>query len=91
MCSSDLLNITICSDSQYAIRCCTTYGQKCENINWKKKGGIPNLELVKKAYELFKNLNNVSFKHIKAHTGLDDIHSIGNENADKLAYKAAEK
>ena len=27
-------------------------------------------------------------KYIKAHTNLQDIHSIGNANADKLAYNA---
>ena len=30
----------------------------------------------------------VIFQHIEAHTGNQDIHSIGNEEADKLAVKA---
>ena len=82
-------NILILSDSIYAIRCCTTYGKKCELVNWKnKKGLIPNAELVKKAYSIFKHLNNVKLKYIKAHTGLQDIHSIGNDNADRLANES---
>ena len=32
--------------------------------------------------------NNVNIFHIKAHTGLPDELSIGNENADKLAKMA---
>ena len=79
-------NITIVSDSEYSIRCATTYGEKCAKDNWSKK--IPNFHLVKKVYELYKNVNNVKFKHIKAHTNKSDIHSIGNEHADRLANEA---
>lgn len=44
--------------------------------------------MVRKAYETYKNINNVIFVHIKAHTGKDDIHSMGNDNADRLANLA---
>jgi ribonuclease HI len=83
-----LLNkkIAIVSDSIYAIRCCTTYGEKC--INSIKE--IPNKELVKQAYKLYRNTN-VKFIHIMAHTNNNDIHSIGNKNADKLAVQAITK
>ena len=80
-------NILICSDSQYAIWCCTTYGEKCAATNWKKKKGkeIPNCELVKQAFGLFKDKKNIQFKKVLAHTKGDDKDSIGNEGADKLA------
>ena len=42
----------------------------------------PNLELVKKAYNIYRNKYNVTFKHIMAHTGKQDRHSIGNDGAD---------
>ena len=81
--------INVYSDSSYSIRCCTTYGKKCEKKNWQnpnnKNKPIPNLEIVKTAYLFCKNRKNIIFTHIKAHTGLNDIHSIGNENADRLA------
>ena len=80
--------ITIYSDSIYAIRCCTTYGEKCEKRCWIKKKPIPNVDLVKKVFYAFKNKKNVKFVHIKAHTGKQDIHSIGNDKADELANKA---
>ena len=83
---SDLDNnkkIAIVSDSQYAIRCLTSYGDKCYNKNWNTD--IPNKELVKQAFELYRNITNIKFIHIKAHTNNNDIHSIGNFNADKLA------
>lgn len=87
-------DVLICSDSTYAIRCCTTYGEKMEKKGWCKKRGpkkgqpIPNKELVQRAYELFKGKKNIQFKHVMAHTGLDDEFSIGNAGADRLANEA---
>jgi ribonuclease HI len=75
--------ITIFSDSEYAIRCCTTYGKKCVN-RWDTID-IPNKDLVHHAYELYCELPNVNFVHIDAHTGKQDAHSKGNAEADKLA------
>jgi ribonuclease HI len=83
---SDIRNgqkIAIVSDSEYAIKCVSSYGQKCENKDWNVD--IPNKEIVKQAYQLYKNTPNVQFIHIRAHTNQTDIHSIGNENADRLA------
>ena len=82
----DNKKITIVSDSEYAIKCVTTYGEKCFAKNWNVD--IPNKELVKYAFELYRAKPNVQFMHVMAHTGKSDIHSIGNENADKLANQA---
>ena len=76
--------ITIVSDSVYAIRCATSYGEKCEKQGWPE---IPNLELVKQVYELYKDTN-VQFMHVDAHTNRMDTHSIGNRHADALATMA---
>lgn len=78
--------VTIVSDSIYAIRCVSSYGEKCAQSFWKKD--IPNKELVKVAYEIYKDNKNVEFMHIKAHTDNQDVHSIGNDGADRLANKA---
>jgi len=86
---TDIVNdksIAIVSDSEYAIKCASSYGEKCYKKCWNVD--IPNKDLVKKAYEMFKNKPNVKFIHIKAHTNNTDIHSIGNDNADKLANHA---
>jgi ribonuclease HI len=86
--------IMIYTDSQYAMRCCTTYGKKMAKKGWCKKRGpkkgqpIPNKELVQRAYELFKGKTNIQFKHVRAHTGLNDKHSVGNAGADRLANEA---
>ena len=74
---------------RYSIKCATSYGEKYAKTNWTKD--IPNKELVRKLYNIYSNSNNLIIKHIKAHTNLKDIHSIGNAKADKLAYNAIEK
>ena len=83
--------VMVYSDSSYAIRCCTTYGEKCMKNNWvgAKNKPIPNVEIVKTAYNFCKKYPNIEFKHIEAHTGRQDVHSLGNENADMLANSAA--
>lgn len=76
-------NIIIFTDSEYALKCIGSYSKKQELNEW--KNDIPNKELVKKIYTLYKEINNIKFRHIRAHTGKNDVHSIGNDNADKLA------
>ena len=72
---------TIVSDSKYALLCVGSYGKKCEEKGW---SDIPNKELVKKLYYTYKNTS-IQFLHVYSHTNKKDIHSIGNQNADKLA------
>jgi ribonuclease HI len=76
-------NISIVTDSEYAIKCLSSYGEKCYKKDWNVE--IPNKELVKTAYDIYKDKRNIQFIHVKAHTNNTDIHSIGNDNADKLA------
>jgi len=78
--------ITIVSDSEYAIKCVTSYGKKCYDKKWNVD--IPNKELVKQCYELYKDKQNVNFIHCRAHTNKTDVHSIGNDYADKLANES---
>ena len=78
--------ITIVSDSEYAIKCVTSYGKKCYDKKWNLE--IPNKELVKQCYELYKDKQNVNFIHCRAHTNKTDVHSIGNDYADKLANES---
>lgn len=75
--------IEIHTDSLYSMRCCASYGEKQAKTGWSKS--IPNKALVKKAYNLYKGRDNVTFYYVKAHTKNNDIHSLGNREADKLA------
>jgi ribonuclease HI len=85
----DLLNgkkITIVTDSEYAIKCVTSYGESCEKKDWVLD--IPNQVLVKETYLLYKPFSNIQFLHVKAHTKKKDIHSVGNFYADHFATSA---
>ena len=53
-----------------------------------KKGAKANLELVTQGKQLLKEclaIVPVEFEHVYSHTGAQDLHSLGNEIADKLA------
>lgn len=82
-------NKIIVTDSEYGIKCATTYGTKLAEKDWKQKKDkpIPNLELVKELYDLTQEFG-IKYKHIMAHTENKDRHSIGNYYADLLANKA---
>jgi ribonuclease HI len=77
--------IAVVSDSEYAIRCATTYGAKQAKAGWP---AIPNRDLVKAIYEAYSDKPNVQFVHIMAHTEKTDVHSLGNDGADRLANQA---
>jgi ribonuclease HI len=80
----------IVTDSEYVIKCATTYGKKLESNNWltkQKNLPPPNVELVKKLYELT-NKYKITYKHVEAHTNKKDKHSIGNYYADLFANSA---
>jgi ribonuclease HI len=85
-----IFNVRVYSDSEYAIRCATTYGRRCEAQGWKKE--IPNQTLVQNLLSLIDELMGlgikVDFQHVMAHTGKQDEHSLGNEMADTLANLA---
>tara|TARA_Y100001970_G_C14088886_1_gene778880 strand:+ start:396 stop:1151 length:756 start_codon:yes stop_codon:yes gene_type:complete len=78
-------DIIIVSDSQYAIRCVTEYGEKCEQ---QQLMHVPNYTLIIKARQLYKQISNIQFMYCPAHTGRTDEHSIGNSYADTLATNA---
>lgn len=75
----------IMTDSEYAIKCMGSYGYKLALKHWKSEKPIPNFEKVKAGFILFQNYPNVRLEHVRAHTGKKDMHSLGNEWADKLA------
>ena len=73
----------IVSDSRYAIGYATTTGQRHHKQGWTT--AIPNKSLVRRLYQLYSVEPRVTFRHIMAHTGKSDVHSRGNEEADRLA------
>ena len=75
-------NIIIYTDSEYSINCVMRWFASwvSKNIVEKKK----NVDLIRPIH-LYYRSNNFEFRHINSHTGLQDEHSLGNEEADRLA------
>jgi len=76
----------IVTDSEYAIRCATTYGEKQAAAGWIAE--IPNKDLVKRLYQTITDEPRFVLQKVVAHTGRMDRHSVGNSCADQLAYDA---
>tara|TARA_B100000214_G_C23967030_1_gene628244 strand:- start:1716 stop:2396 length:681 start_codon:yes stop_codon:yes gene_type:complete len=84
--------IVIYTDSEYSIKSLTIWIKNWLKNNWKNTKGeiVKNKDLIEKCYELYIKMK-VNFVHVRSHTGKTDIHSIGNDNADKLAILGAKK
>jgi len=83
--------IAIYTDSEYVIKCLSSYGDKLKRNDWKTSTNKnpPNLELVKKAHELYNTYKKfIKLNHVDAHTNNTDEHSLGNKGADLLANLA---
>jgi len=78
--------VAIVTDSEYSIKCASSDGERCAKKGW--VDDIPNKELVRQIYTLYSREPNIRFIHVKAHTGLSDMHSVGNHHADRLATAA---
>lgn len=77
--------VYIYTDSDYSMKCITLWYSE-----WIKKGKYEdrkNIDILHKINDIYEKLD-VEFIHIRAHTGLNDIHSLGNERADRLAVSA---
>uniref|UniRef100_A0A6C0FER0 ribonuclease H n=1 Tax=viral metagenome TaxID=1070528 RepID=A0A6C0FER0_9ZZZZ len=77
--------ILIYTDSDYSMKCIEIWYPQ-----WKKEDKMKerkNIDILQKIDKLYEKLD-VEFKHIRSHTGLTDIHSKGNEMADKLAVQS---
>ena len=83
-------HVIIYTDSQYSINCITKWVNNWLKNNWKDKHNklVKNKDLIESIYNIYKENNNIEFKHILAHTNLQDCHSIGNNKADLLARQA---
>lgn len=74
--------IIIYTDSEYCIMSITEWYDK-----WIKAGTLDqrkHSDLIKDIHTLYQEYD-IEFKHIRAHTGIQDEHSKGNEQADYLA------
>lgn len=86
--------IEIYSDSEYSIKSLTEWIISWKKNNWKTSANkeVLNQDIIKKIDKILqKNKNKITFTHVRSHTGKQDKHSLGNEQADKLATDGAKK
>lgn len=86
------IEITIYTDSMYAINSITKWIYTWAINSWRTSTGKPvmNQDIIKPIYDiLLKFGGNVHFRHVASHTGASDFASIGNARADKLATDGA--
>ena len=75
--------VTVYSDSHLAVRTITEWAEGWKKRGWKRKSGpVENLDLVKKAYEGYRQRPELKLQWIKAHVGYR-----WNEYADELASR----
>lgn len=90
-CKEQYKRIELYTDSKYSIDCLTKYIVIWNKNNWKttKNEPVKNKEIIQAIEKLKIQFKNLSFIHINSHTGKQDQHSLGNEQADRLAFSAA--
>ena len=74
--------LIIYTDSEYCILCITEWYQKWVQAGTDKSR--KHIELIKTIYDYYHSYP-IELRHIRAHTGIQDEHSKGNEQADYLA------
>lgn len=79
--------MTICTDSMFAINCIVLWSPKWRKNGWRKADGKEVIHK-KEFIEILDNLTkiNVTWKHVRGHKGI-----YGNEMADKLAVAGIDK
>lgn len=84
-------SVVIYTDSMLLINSLTKWLTKWKRNNYRKADGNPvlNLDLIKILEEQMQN-RHITFKHVKAHTGLQTWEAIYNDKVDKLAKASVE-
>lgn len=86
--------IEIYTDSMYSIESLTNWIDSWKKNGWKTANGkeVLNQDIIKKIdKKIQKHKGKITFTHVRSHTGKLDKHSLGNEEADKLATAGALK
>lgn len=84
--SNNKYDIHIYSDSMYSINSFTVWIHTWLKNNFITSNNEPvkNVDIILPTYKLMLK-HNISFHHVRSHTGKTDVHSLGNSIADKLA------
>ena len=85
-----LKKICIFTDSQYSMYIFNGTGERYEKDGFKKDGEtVPNKDLIIKALE-WKRKADFTILKVRAHTDREDVHSKGNDMADRLSKEGTQ-
>lgn len=84
------LRIRLYTDSMYSINCLTKWIHGWQRNGWitSKKTPVLNREYIEPIYQ-YLSQHSIQLKHVPAHTGGTDRHSLANHAADRLAVQAS--
>ena len=84
------VRMTVFTDSMLLYKTYTEWLPVWKRKGWKKADGstVMNLDLVQRLDKI-KSERHITIKHVRAHTGGTDYHSVQNAEADRLAKEAA--
>ena len=80
--------VEIYTDSEYSLKCLQEYCKKWSINGWIKadKNPIENRDIIEPLYKFYCTYwRQISLKHVRAHTGRQDVHSKCNEIVDQMA------
>ena len=80
-------NVVIYTDSDYSIKCLTTWLHGWMNRNWKTAEGkdVLHQDLIKDITARLSKFKSHRFHHVRAHTGGEDDLSVQNAKVDQMA------
>lgn len=80
--------VEIYTDSEYSLKCLQEYCKKWSINGWLKadKNPIENRDIIEPLYKFYcAYWRQINLKHVRAHTGRQDVHSKCNEIVDQMA------
>jgi ribonuclease HI len=80
--------IELYTDSEYSLKCLQEYCKKWSINGWVKadKHPIENRDIIEPLYNFYSMFwRQITMKHVRAHTGRQDEHSLANEIVDQMA------
>jgi ribonuclease HI len=91
-----VISLTLYTDSEYAMKCITTWSATWKRNGWvnSKNQPVKHQDVIKAILEIYQALSrrrgwSISVRHVRSHTGKTDAISRGNAEADELATNAA--
>jgi ribonuclease HI len=89
-------SVVVYTDSEYSLKCLTTWHKAWRRAGWRKRDGKPpkHIDLIRCIIDMVESKGNITFHHVRSHTSAPPRDSdeyevwFGNHEADRLATAA---